>query len=345
LPLSCKNEKNIFFEEQDPLPTRYIAKTENEIPNTNIGEESLADITYAYINFKLVKKSELKDGYSAIKIATIGSVSADNTVSIDSTFSPTFLHLHKAEYIVSKLNEVQGMLRFRAEKIADKITDGSLQSAELGDYLMLQLLNRAESRLHYYITQERLHPGELFLELTGILGELAVFMRKEKRLSSQYSYVHEDQLLSFQKVFKDMKEMLWHVLESKSTMIPLEKHKYGVRVALLNDKSILSNTTFILAISSTMDNTKLSKLLMDNLKIGTVEEISHLVNHHLPGLKIETLSSAPREIPYRVNQSYFRIIMSHKEIEKLLRSPGLALHYPEAEKQNMEFVLWAIKKQ
>ncbi len=343
LPLN-NNEKDIYFEEQDPLPVRYFAKIKKDIANANIGEESFADITYMYPNFMLLKKSELKDGYSWIQIAKIGSISADNTISLDQSFSPTYLHLHKSEKTVSKLNELQGMLRYRAEKISEKIMGGALHSAELGDYLILQLLNRSESKLHYYITQEKIHPGDLYLALTEISAELAVFMKKEKRLSAQYTYIHEEQNLCFETLFKDLKEMLGHVLESSSTPIPLEKHKYGVRVGLIQDKTLLKNTSMILAVSSKLDNMKLTKLLMDNLKIGTVEEISNLVNHHLPGFKIEKLSSAPREIPYRVNQSYFRVILASKDVSNLMRSPGIALHYPEAEKSGIEFMLWAIKK-
>lgn len=344
LPLN-NNEKNIYFEEQDPLPVRYFAKTKTEIANLNIGEDSFADLTYTYPNFMLLKKSELKDGYSWIKIARIGSISANNTISLDESFYPTYLHLHKSEKLSSRLNELQAMLRFRAEKIAEKIAGGSLHATELGDYLILQLLNRAESRLHYYITQEKIHPGDLYLELAGILGELAVFMKKTKRLAAQYTYVHEEQSACFENIFRDLKEMLGRVLENNSIHIPLEKHKYGVLIAIIKDKSLLKNTSMILSVSSQIDSAKLSKLLMDNLKIGTVEEISHLVNHHLPGLKIEKLSSVPRELPYRVNQSYFRIVMDAKDIAGLMKSPGLALHFPDTEKSGIEFMLWAIKKQ
>jgi type VI secretion system protein ImpJ len=345
LPLHFENEDDTYFEEQDPLPTRYAAKTHHDVPNTNAGEDSHADIIYAYPNFKLMKEEDLPDGYSSIQIATIGSVSANNNVTLERTFQPTYLHLHKASTIVSKLNELQGMLRYRAEKIAEKVSGGSMQATELGDYLMLQLLNRTESRLHYYLTQENLHPAELYLELVSLIGELAVFMKKEKRLVEQYTYVHEKQGVCFDEVFDELKELLSHVLESNSMVIPLDKHKFGVYTAVLRDKALLANSSFVLAVTANIDELKLKKLLLDNLKIGTVDEIRNLVNHHLPGFKIVPLSAAPREIPYRVNQSYFRISMSAEDRQKLFRSSGLALHYPETQNLNIEFVLWAIKNQ
>ncbi len=343
LPLLYPNEDNIYFEEHTPLATRYRAKIENEIPNTNAGEESHADIAFSYLNFKLLKEGEKREGFSCIQITQVGNVTANNTISLDEHFSPTYLHLHKAPSLSSKLNELQGMLHYRAEKLAEKIEGGTLQTTELGDYLILQLINRAEGRLHYFVTQENLHPGDLYLELVSLIGELAVFMKKEKRLLQQFTYIHEKQGISFETVFHEIKSLLSNVLESSSVRVPLDKHNYGISIAMLKEKSLLENSSFVLAASSNIDSTKLEKLLLDNLKIGTVEEIRNLVNHHLPGFKLTPLSSVPREIPYRVNQSYYRIMLDPKDIQKLHKSSGMALHYPETPNLMIEFVLWSIK--
>ena len=345
LPLAYENEDNIYFEEQDPLPTRYAAKVHKDVPNTNAGEESLADITFSHLNFSLQKEGSLLEGYSTLQIARIGSISATNTVSIDESFIPTYLHLNASEQWMSRLQDLLGMLRYRAEKIAEKLTGGNLQSTELGDYLILQLLNRSESRLHYFLTQDHHHPGDLHVELSAIAGELAVFLRQEKRLASPFTYRHETQNTSLDEVFGELKKLLSQVLESKSLQIPLQAHKYGVHIASTPDKSLFVRSVLILTVSSNVDGERLKKLLLDNLKIGTVEEISNLVNHHLPGFKIEPLTSAPREIPFRVDQRYFKIHLTGEDKKKLRRSSGMALHYPETENVQMEFALWSIKEQ
>ncbi len=343
LPLNYENEDNVFFEEHEHLPTRFAAKIEQNVPNTNVGEESEADITFLYPNFKLFKNEEIPDGYTKITIAKIGSVSANNSVMLESGFSPTYLHLHQAKHIMSKLNELQGMLRYRAEKISEKISGMTLQATELRDYLILQIINRTESRLHYYATQEQLHPADLYLELSSLLGELAVFIKKERRLEEQYTYIHAEQGESFDALFLELKKLLSNVLESSSTLIPLDKHKYGIFIAMLKNKAVLEDSSIILAVSANVEEERLKKLLMDNLKIGTVEEIRNLVNHHLPGFKIVPLNTAPREIPYRVNQSYFRISFKENEKEKLMRSSGFAMHYPETEDLSLELYLWSVK--
>jgi len=345
LPLAYENKDNIYFEEQEPLPTRYVAKVHKDVPNTNTGEESLADITFAHLNFSLQKEGSSLEGYSAIQIARIGSISATKIVSIDESFIPTYLHLNASEQWMTRLQDLLGMLRYRAEKIAEKLSGGNLQSTELGDYLILQLLNRSENRLHYFLTQDYHHLGDLHAELSSIAGELAVFLRKEKRLASPLTYRHETQNTSLDEVFGELKNLLSQVLESKSIQIPLQAHKYGVHIASTSDKNLFVLSTLILTVSSNIDGERLKKLLLDNLKLGTIEEISNLVNHHLPGFKIEPLTSAPREIPFRVDQRYFKIHLTGEDKKKLLRSSGMALHYPETENMQIEFALWSIKEQ
>ncbi|MCF6244396.1 MAG: type VI secretion system baseplate subunit TssK [Sulfurovum sp.] len=344
LPLNYANEDNIYFEEQEEMPTRYVAKTHREISNTNMGEESKADILFAYPNFKLKREDEKIDGYTSIQIALIGNVTVNNIVSLDKDFIPTYLHLHQAKVLMENMHELQGMLQYRIERIIEKVSGKGLESTELRDYLILQVLNRVSTRLHFFETQEKIHPSELYLELVTAIGDLSVFMKKEKSLKEQYTYVHTEQNSCFNTVFTEVKKLLSLVLESKSVLIPIDKHNYGLRIALLKDKAILNNSFFVLAISSNIDENKLKKLLLDNLKIGTVDEIRNLVNHHLPGFSIKPLTTAPREIPYKVNQSYYRIIIKPEDKQKLLKTSGIALHYPETEILHIDFLLWAIKE-
>jgi len=346
LPLLFENEQNTFFEEQQFQPTRYYAKTVENIPNLNSGEDSFADIAYMYPNFILIKEDMMSEykGYSTIQIARIASVGTNNEVSLDSNFAPVYLHLDKAEKIVSKLKELQGIIKYRAEKITEKISGGSMHSTELGDYLVLQILNKSEIRLNYFITQQGIHPSELFLELTSIIGELTLFLTKEKRVKNQFTYVHADQNEIFNELYIELKKLLGKTLESKSLLIPLDKHKHGLYIGLLKDKSLLSGSTFILAVTGNIEENRLKKMILDNLKIGSIEEISNLVNYHLPGFKLLPLSTVPREIPFRVNNLYFKISIGASEREKLLKSTGLAVHFPVANKYSLEFSLWAIRK-
>jgi len=56
------------------------------------------------------------------------------------------------------------------------------------------------------------------------------------------------------------------------------------------------------------------------------------------------LASAPRQIPYRVDNSYFKIILTSEDKDSLDVSGGFAFYLPEVLQKDLGFTLWAIKE-
>lgn len=342
LPILSEGSNEVYFEDEKEKLTRYVAKNNTNVPNINSNENSNADLLCTSFNFKLLLENDLDDSYIALKIAKIGAISPSGMVSLDENFNPVFLHLNGTKKLVNSIKDLISMIEYRAEKLAEKLSESAVQATELGDYLMLQLINKSKTRIYYYLSQDRLHPADLYLELISFLSELAVFMKKEKRLSNEPKYIHQEQNECFDFVLKELKDMLNVVLEQNSISIPIKKHKFGVMVAKLPDFKVLTNSTFILAIYADVQNDKLIKFLLSNLKIGTTENIRNLVNYHLAGFKIKYLSAAPRQIPYRMNYIYFKIELDKGNIKELKKSTGFAFHLSK-ELPNAIYNLWAIR--
>lgn len=342
LPITMHNSDEIHFENQKNRLTRLKAQTLFDVVNSNASEENVTDILTARYNFSLLLEEDLNEGFVGVKIGSIGDVSVSGVVSLDSTYMPTYLHLHSAQRLGSKINELITIISYRSERLAEKLSDASVQANELGDYLMLQLLNRAQSRMHYYMSQDRIHPSDLFLELSSLVGELAVFMKKEKRLLKQFEYDHMHQGLSFDLVIVELNEMLSHVLEQNSILLPVVAKKYGVYVSTIADKSIITSSSFILAVKSDIESDQLKKILLANLKVGSIETIRDLVNYHLAGFVLKPLASAPRQIPYKVNYLYFKVELKDDDKEKLAHSGGFAFHL-SGDLPSVEYTLWAIR--
>ncbi len=79
------------------------------------------------------------------------------------------------------------------------------------------------------------------------------------------------------------------------------------------------------------------------LKIGPVEIIAKLINHHLPGVGVSALPVAPREIPYRADFVYFRLDRNSEFWKQLLNSGGFAF-FVGGEFPGLDMVFWAIKE-
>lgn len=342
LPIYIENNDEIHFEEQKNLQTRFRAKTVSGIPNINSGESSSCELLVANYNFKLSFEEE-SESYVTLPICKISDVTISGGISLDKDFSSIFLYFNFSDILFSQLKEIMSIIIFRAEKLADKIVDVVMKTTEIGDYLLLQLLNKVESQLNFLLTQDKVHPDRIFYVLISFVSELAVFMKKEKRLTSQITYNHEKQFESFQNVFKELKSMLTTVMEQNSVLLPINKVKYGIHIAQINDRELITNSTFIFSVSSDISSSKIREFLDVSLKFGTVETIRNLVNFHLVGFKLKPLSNAPKEIPYKVNHLYFKLELNEENIEELLKSAGFAFHL-STEIPNIEFSLWAIKK-
>jgi type VI secretion system protein ImpJ len=343
LALSIRRADELSLDTDSAKSTRMIGRAESSVPNTNVGENTLCEMTLAWLNFHILREEELNEGYANIAIVKIASVSSTGAVSLDDSFMPVYLHINACEYLSVKLKELLNVMNYRMEKLVEKLGDATVHATELGEYLHLQLLNRFYSRIHHYLQQERIHPQELFLELHSLIAELATFVKAGKRPNKIYEYNHKRQKESFEILFNELRDMLSMVMEQNSVKLDLELRKYGVWVAKLKDKSFITEGAFILSATSNISTDKLKKALLDNLKVYTIEKIRELVNYQIGGFKLKHLSTAPRQIPYRVNYVYFNIELTQNDKQELLGSGGLAFHRTGDEIDGLEYHLWAIR--
>ena len=114
------------------------------------------------------------------------------------------------------------------------------------------------------------------------------------------------------------------------------------RVAITPDKSLLNKCRFVLAVNASIQPETLRQMLPATIKIGSVEKIKDLVAYHLPGVKVNALATAPRELPYYAGFSYFELDKTSELWADLYQSSGIALHLA-GEFPELQIEFWAIK--
>ena len=65
--------------------------------------------------------------------------------------------------------------------------------------------------------------------------------------------------------------------------MPLQERKYGIRVTPIEDKTLISTASFVMAATSQVGLDTLRSQLPARLKIGSVERIRDLINLKPPG--------------------------------------------------------------
>ncbi|MDY7532748.1 type VI secretion system baseplate subunit TssK [Pseudomonas sp. Bout1] len=342
LPLATRHCVEARRPEQVDVLARY--KTlEVEVSDSNAGEDSPRQVICGQLDFRLLLGEQQSDQYYVkLKVAQVLGCTEEG-VSLDADFTPTFIHLHGSGYLLSCLKEVISLLACRGDAIAERIrANGSAAGAEVGDFLMLQLINRSELVLRHYLGLRQVSPEALYQTLLSILGELATFASDSKRAYFEERYRHSDQGASFRQLMAPLRSLLSRVLEQHAVELVLQPRQYGVLVCPVSDLNLLGSATFVLAASAHCDSEELRHRLPAHLKVGPVERIRELVNLHLAGIKIKPLPVAPRQIPFHAAKTYFLLELGARDIEQLKHSGGFAFHV-SGEFAELELKFWAIR--
>jgi type VI secretion system protein ImpJ len=343
LPLVTGNHIESRRPEQADVLARYIAY-EMEVADSSAGDSSASQISCARPDFRLLLGEQQSDQvYVKLKVCEVLDTTPDGVITLDPDFVPTYLQAHSSNYLLSCLKEVISMLGHRGDTIAERIrSNGKVGGAEVGDFMMLQLINRTELLLRHYLTLEQVHPQALYCTLLTLLGELATFSSDSKRPRLDSRYEHSNQGASFRKLMEAIRQVLSMVLEQHAVELTMQARQYGIIVSPLQDHNLLGSASFVLAASASCDGEELRHRLPAHLKVGPVESIRQLVNLHLPGIKIKPLAVAPRQIAFHANKTYFILELSSEDLAQLQRSGGFAFHV-SGEFTELELNFWAIR--
>jgi type VI secretion system protein ImpJ len=325
---------------------RY-STTEYEASDTIAGAEAEAQIQVGKLRLRYALATADRTGYISLGAARIIEVRADRSVLLDDKYIAPCLNCAAQQPLAGFLAELHGLLHHRGEAVAARVAaPGAKGVAEIADFLLLQVVNRYEPLLaHYQAEAGVLHPELFYATCLEMAGELSTFTAREKRPAKFPPYKHDELQQSFAPVIAELRQALSAVLEQNALPIPLQERQYGVRVAVVQDRTLFNNAAFVLAVKADVQAELLRRNFVAQVKIGPVEQIAQLVNVALPGIAVRPLPVAPRQLPYHSGTVYFELDRAGplwKQLQKPGGSGGLAL-FVGGEFPGLEMELWAIK--
>jgi type VI secretion system protein ImpJ len=322
-----------------------VVVTPYDAPDANTTTDFSANINVGRLRLRHLVTGDELGGQELIPLARIVEVRADQAVVLDEGYIPPSLNCDAGGRLLALMTELLGIVRHRAEAVSQRLGDPTVRgTAEVGDFLLLLTLNRAEPLLAHLVAQARqIHPEDFYRACLELAGELATFTASSKRATTFPPYRHDDLQATFAAVFDDLRASLSAVLEQAAVAIPLKERRYGVRVGTINDRTLLANTGFVLAVRADMPAESLRRNLPNQIKVGPVERIAELVNVALPGIPVRPLPVLPRQLPYRSGTVYFELDTTSPMWKQLDTSGAIALHLA-GEFPGLELELWALKE-
>jgi type VI secretion system protein ImpJ len=322
---------------------RYYAQDQSVRDVTVEGGDS-QKLQIGKLRLRLLLQTNDLSGFAYIPLVRINEVRQEKDIALDERCIPSVLDCKATLNLSTFMAELHGLLRHRAEAIAGRLADSRRGgTAEIADYLLLQVINRVEPMVVHMSRIDGLHPLHLFDYLVQMVGELATFVAPNRRPPELPVYLHADLEQTFAPLMQTLRKYLSMVYEQTAIAMNLAEKKYGVRVAEITDRSLLTTASFVLAVRADVNDEMIRSRFPAQIKIGPVERIRQLVNAALPGIELKPLPVAPRQIPFRAGYTYFELDQHSQFWKEMSSSGGFAMHVG-GDFPGLEMEFWAIRR-
>lgn len=326
VPVKRMGAVDVISDETSQSLARYVANDQDVRDVSSDSGDNVA-LKIGKLNLRLLLDSDDLSGYVCIGLIRISEARDDKNVLLDENYIASCLDCKKSAKLSGFLTELIGLLHHRGEAIASRLADSrQAGTAEVADYLMLQLINRTEPLAKHMASMNGLHPIDLYAHLVQLVGELSTFVAKNKRAPAFPHYLHDDLQSSFSPVISALRNTLSAVYEQSAISMELVEKKYGIRVAEIMDRSLIGTAFFVLSAKADLPEEALRSRLPAQIKIGPVERIRQLVNAAMPGIGLKPLPVVPRQIPYHSGFAYFQLDPQSEFWKELQSSGGFAIH-------------------
>lgn len=315
-----------------------------EVRDTSTGEQIIAPIDVGRPRLRLLRASEPRDDYVVLGVLRVVEVRADKSVVVDESYIPPLLDCAGSDFLGGFMSELQGMLAQRAAALAARVTGSSKGGvSELSDFLMLLVVNRAEPVLEHMRAIRGIHAEDFYRFALALAGESASFTAPSRRPFAMPPYRHDDLQATFKPLIEELRRSLNYVSDSGAIAIKLEERGRGFRLGRINDRSLIGNANFVLAVAASVPQADIARRFPQQVKIGGPHEIKEFVKGLLPGIPVTALGAAPRQIPYHAGSVYFELDPRSTHWAEVRTMGNLVLHigvgFPD-----LTLECWAIKR-
>ncbi|MBP7566886.1 MAG: type VI secretion system baseplate subunit TssK [Burkholderiaceae bacterium] len=299
------------------------------------------------LRLRLLPHKELTSAWMGLPLARVTAIRGDGSIEIEPTLLPPVNVLGASAMLLEWASQLHGTARLRAQSLADRLTGAQgqgAQAAEVGDYLMLQLLNRYEAELDALLAVKDAPPEHLHRLLRTLGAELSTYARPGTRRPADVPrYDHANPYASFKPLVEEVRELLNAVLVRSAQRIDLAVKPHGLRTASVDPATLAGFQALVLTVRAQLPLEQLATQFPAQAKFGPAERLPELVRLHLPGLHLASLPVPPRQIPYSAGTVYFQIEPRGALWQQLVAHGGMALHVA-GEIPGLGVELWGVRE-
>ncbi len=320
---------------------RYIRKFEGLRDSTKSGGEA-TDIAVAALATHIGLEGEPLEDFILLPLARVGSVNADGSVLLAKDYFPPALSLSAHEGFLAVVSEIASLLRRRGEQLARDVDPSRAQGvSDLLDFNLLQAVNSNEPFFRQLSVTPGFHPFDLYMRMMDMAAELAIYLPGH-RLADYQPYEHDDSYPSIARALELLRQELSVVVDRKALQLDLEARGGNLQVHVVEDRSLIKSAQFVLVVQADVPRRELINNIPNMIKVAPAEKIRELVSVQLPGIILQPMPVAPRQLPYYSNAAYFELSQEGEFWAEMESSVAFAFHisgtYP-----GLVLEFWAVR--
>ncbi|MBP6894999.1 MAG: type VI secretion system baseplate subunit TssK [Pseudacidovorax sp.] len=349
VPIRTPNGEETTFEDSADAAGSLarFSVFETELRDANSFGQGPKAVQLSHLRLRLLPERELTEGWIGLPLARVTLIRSDGSIVLDENLIPPVTGYGASALLSDWITHLHGLCRLRAQSLAARLTasDGkSSEAAEVSDFLLLQILNRYEPLLEHWTRVRETSPEQVYAALKMMSGELSTYIRTGSRRPPPHpAYQHLDPYLSLRNLVLDIQAQLNDVLVRSAQSIRLEERPHGVRVASVDPTQLQDFTALVFAVSAQMPADQLMAQFAARCKVGPSDRLTELLRSHLPGIALQSLPVAPRQIPFNAGFVYFQLDSRGPLWEHLLKFGGLALHLA-GDFPGLRLELWGVRE-
>jgi len=324
VPLERAESAQIDPSHADPSGTRYRGQIIT-VRDTIRGGADPTDMEVARLAPRLLLPGDDTAGYTTLPVARINGLNSDGAVTLDEGFLAPALNIGAMPGYATFLRELVTGLDRIAEAHGTMVLGGT--GASMENLLILQLANAARPRIAHILSQDNQHPSDLFMDLSGLAGQMATFGSSSRRLTELPPYDHGDPQPGWAALIDTLRSLvlsLQHV-EPKSRALAVKRHSDNIWTVRIDNPEIIATSRIVIRVGGDMSEEMLRKIFIDQATVGAADDFDDLWKSKLPGIPLKPLHSQPREIPYDGDRLCLELDRSSEHWAALAEAPGFVL--------------------
>jgi len=321
--------------------------------NCRFDETSLARPRRAYREFVKVTdlngngETEIAVERHAVRLLFDFESHADDTVcavarltratngqfQVDHRFVPPCLTLASHPLHLERINRLADILQAKSLALSARRSERIEQVAEYGVadvqlFWLLHCIHAAWPQLRLYATHPARSPEHLYVTLAQLVSTLMTFSTGAQLTDMPaYDHIHADDV--FAKLESMIRDLLDAIIPSRVVSIGLTRKGPTTWTGqFLDERIAMATADWYLSVNAPMAALELVEQFPRLCKIGSPDEVEHIVNSALLGIPLKAVPRVPAAIPVRLDNQYFALDPSSTAHAKMLAARACQIYLP-----------------